>query len=183
MLKPNYFILLLVLLFCAKRISAFPTAISNNETEVISAICDETGLEDGQFKPHPYECNKYFECTYNTAILLTCPDGLVFSPELKTCDWPYNVDCVNTPYPTLPTTSIEPPTEVPTTPEPTTPETTTPEPTTPEPTTPEPTTPETTTPETTTPETTTPETTTPVTTTPDTTTSKVYSYIISIQVN
>ena len=113
--KFNLFVLILGIVFCPNRTSAFPTLLENT-TEVISAICDETGLEDGIFKPHPYECNKYFECVYNTALTLTCPEGLVFDPELETCDWNFNVNCVNTPYPTLPTTTITPPTEPPTEP-------------------------------------------------------------------
>merc|ERR1712156_147134 len=85
--------------------------------------------EDGLavFVPHPYECNKYFECDGNLGIAMTCPEGLVFDPELEICNWPWSVDCVNTPYPTLPTTTMVPETTTSDEPETTTemPETTT----------------------------------------------------------
>ena len=65
--------------------------------------------EDGKpvFIPHPFECAKYFECQFQGgAISMSCPDGLVFDPDLEICNWPWLVDCTNTPYPTLPTTTM-----------------------------------------------------------------------------
>merc|ERR1711973_728428 len=56
--------------------------------------------EDGKpvFIPHPFECAKYFECQFQGgAISMSCPDGLVFDPDLEICNWPWLVDCTNTP--------------------------------------------------------------------------------------
>lgn len=38
-------------------------------------------------------CSRYHICDHGRAQLKSCDYGLVFSTILKTCDWPYNVQC------------------------------------------------------------------------------------------
>ena len=51
----------ITLVFASKNVKAFPT-LFEDDNDVINAICEPS--EDGLpvFIPHPYECNKYFEC-------------------------------------------------------------------------------------------------------------------------
>ena len=94
------------------KISAIPILQHLQEDDPVHVVCKPS--EDGLpvFIPHPYECNKYFECQPNdpVAVAMTCPAGLVFDPALEVCNWPWALDppCVNTPYPTLPTTTMIP---------------------------------------------------------------------------
>ena len=70
----------------------------NDNSEIIYVLCEEG--EVGVYVPHPYECNKYFECVGSpTGILMKCPDGLVFDPVHEICDWSWNVDCTDKPFP------------------------------------------------------------------------------------
>ena len=69
-----------------------------DDNDIIYILCESD--ENGVFLPHPYECNKYFECVGSpTGILMKCPEGLVFDPLFHICDWPWNVDCTDKPYP------------------------------------------------------------------------------------
>ena len=65
----------------------------------IHVVCKPS--EDGLpvFIPHPYKCNKYFECQGTVGVAMICPDTLVFDPILNICNWPWNVDCEDKPYP------------------------------------------------------------------------------------
>ena len=56
------------------------------------------------FEPHPFECNKYYMCDYQHAVVMTCPGNLVFNPLINVCDYPEEVDCGNYPKPTETTT-------------------------------------------------------------------------------
>ena len=59
--------------------------------------------------PHPYDCNKYFVCAFDTAIEMSCPPNLQFDPNLNVCNYPDIVGCVNTPEPTTSTETITTP--------------------------------------------------------------------------
>ena len=79
------------------------------ENYTINVTCPPPS-EDGLaiFVPHPYECNKYFVCQQGSdAIAMSCPGNLQFDSTLNVCNFATEVGCVNTPYPTEPTT-IEP---------------------------------------------------------------------------
>ena len=69
------------------------------------------------FVPHPYECNKYFACQPGFGAIgpMLCPGNLQFDPELNICNYNWAVGCVNTPYPTQPTTTTTPATTTPVT--------------------------------------------------------------------
>eukprot|EP00088_Acartia_fossae_P062910 TRINITY_DN76313_c0_g1_i1.p1 TRINITY_DN76313_c0_g1~~TRINITY_DN76313_c0_g1_i1.p1 ORF type:complete len:132 (+),score=55.49 TRINITY_DN76313_c0_g1_i1:34-429(+) len=43
--------------------------------------------------PHPTDCSKFYYCSWWVPYLYTCPDGLLFNPDLDVCDWPENVTC------------------------------------------------------------------------------------------
>ncbi|KAG5871147.1 hypothetical protein JTB14_026111 [Gonioctena quinquepunctata] len=45
----------------------------------------------GQF-PSEY-CNKFVNCWDNNVAEQECPEGLLFSPDKVSCDWPSNVEC------------------------------------------------------------------------------------------
>ena len=74
----------------------------------ISVVCDPS--EDGLvvFVPHPYECHKFFMCQGSVGIAMDCPGNLQFDPSLNVCNFEWAVHCVNTPYPTTSTTTMEP---------------------------------------------------------------------------
>ena len=75
----NSIILALHITFIFLRISAIPIFFQDDDP--VHVVCKPS--EDGLpvFIPHPYECNKYFECQDYIAIAMTCPDGLVFHPD------------------------------------------------------------------------------------------------------
>ncbi|XP_018399323.1 PREDICTED: peritrophin-1-like [Cyphomyrmex costatus] len=50
--------------------------------------------EDIVLIPHPTNCNHYFVCDYGRPIVMKCPEGLHFNPEVQVCDYPFNVECI-----------------------------------------------------------------------------------------
>lgn len=55
--------------------------------------------------PHPFICEKFLNCANGGTFIQDCGPGTVFNPDLKVCDWPYNVKCSssttqNSPKPT-----------------------------------------------------------------------------------
>lgn len=42
---------------------------------------------------HPSDCSKYVNCNQGRTSIQDCGPGTVFSPSLKSCDWPKNVNC------------------------------------------------------------------------------------------
>ena len=58
---------------------------------------------DGHYV-HP-ECNKYYHCYHSGQTLISsCPNGLVWNPNVNACDWSYNYDCDSAPSTQAPTT-------------------------------------------------------------------------------
>lgn len=58
------------------------------EAGTVSAAC-EPGVH-----PHETDCAKYYQCDHGHRFDdQSCPDGLLFNPELLVCDWPENVEC------------------------------------------------------------------------------------------
>ena len=74
-------------------------AYTSKNDDNIHVVCKPS--EDGLpvYVPHPYECNKYFECVGIDGVLMTCPENLVFDPVSNVCNWPWAVDCEDKPYP------------------------------------------------------------------------------------
>ena len=98
----------LALAFICGLAKALPVA---HEANRIDIICPPPPSEEGLvvFLPHPNECSKYFVCQEGSdAIAMTCPGKLQFDVNLNICNFAFEVGCVNTPYPTEPTTTMEP---------------------------------------------------------------------------
>jgi len=43
--------------------------------------------------PHPFLCDRFYQCNWGMLRLQMCPTGLHFDPHLKVCNWPYNSNC------------------------------------------------------------------------------------------
>merc|ERR1712018_35391 len=84
------------------------TLIGCGLADPISVVCSPS--EDGLvvFVPHPYECSKFFMCQGLQGVAMFCPGGLQFDTNLNVCNYPEVVGCTNTPYPTEPTSTVEP---------------------------------------------------------------------------
>ncbi|XP_053677853.1 uncharacterized protein LOC128728256 [Anopheles nili] len=54
-------------------------------------LCDNPNLV--QIFPHPTSCSEYVICFGSVPIMQTCANGLLFNPQLNTCDIPTNVVC------------------------------------------------------------------------------------------
>lgn len=50
---------------------------------------------DGKYKPHPYNCNKYYQCVYGEYIEYSCASGLQWHERGNLCDWPASAKCVD----------------------------------------------------------------------------------------
>lgn len=42
---------------------------------------------------HPNDCKKFLNCANGITYIQDCGAGTLFNPNLKVCDFPYNVDC------------------------------------------------------------------------------------------
>lgn len=63
------------------------------------------GQPDGTFYADPYDCVKYYECLRNEVLELSCGEGTFWNEEIKTCDYPANVNCTVTGTTTAGTTT------------------------------------------------------------------------------
>lgn len=57
--------------------------------------------EKNGFFPDPEQCDLYYECVDNVAVLKLCPDGLMFDDTTSIdalCDYPFNVECGDREY-------------------------------------------------------------------------------------
>ena len=69
--------------------STYSTSTSATPTSVGGTLCsDPNGLY-----AHPVDCQKYYQCAHGTPYEYTCPSGLLWNDNVKTCDWPANVNC------------------------------------------------------------------------------------------
>lgn len=62
--------------------------------------CD--GTNEFDYLPSPVDCSKYYQCVGGDPFLLSCPRGLYFSVELRSCTTYDEANCVITPPGTLP---------------------------------------------------------------------------------
>lgn len=56
--------------------------------------------------PHPTNCQKFFQCFYNTPIELSCSSGLYFDSRFNICTYPEYSNCVQKSKPEFSTTTI-----------------------------------------------------------------------------
>ena len=57
--------------------------------------------EKNGFFPDPEQCDLYYECVNDVAVLKLCPDGLMFDDSTTIdalCDYPFNVECGDREY-------------------------------------------------------------------------------------
>ncbi|KAH1006509.1 hypothetical protein HUJ05_007238 [Dendroctonus ponderosae] len=59
-----------------------------------SSGASDSCRSNGMF-PHPSECGKFFSCTPWGPVLMHCPAGLHFNPQLHICDWPNRAGCMD----------------------------------------------------------------------------------------
>lgn len=48
---------------------------------------------DGEYKPHPYSCSKYYQCVYGEYIEYSCAGSLHWHERGHRCDWPSAAKC------------------------------------------------------------------------------------------
>jgi len=86
---------------------------------------DVFGCVNGQFSPHPTDCNKYLLCNNGREVVMSCNTGLWWNNVGKYCDYPKHSGCTpggvgsTTTSPSNPsTTSVSPPPPQPSPPSP-----------------------------------------------------------------
>ncbi|XP_046659634.1 probable chitinase 10 isoform X2 [Homalodisca vitripennis] len=65
----------------------------NVDCKAVSADISETKCMDGQYEPYPFDCAKFKQCDHGRWLVRDCGPGTHWNQAIKTCDWPYNVDC------------------------------------------------------------------------------------------
>lgn len=88
----------LVLLLTCIVLASGQRKVSRN-TQVSEEIKPEINFqcpEEFGYYPHPSDCTLYHVCFFGRPVLESCTGGLMYSPELQTCDWPRNVGCDGT---------------------------------------------------------------------------------------
>jgi len=48
---------------------------------------------DGDLSVDPSDCSRFFKCSGGVPRSLSCPSGLLYNPQIRTCDWEENVLC------------------------------------------------------------------------------------------
>lgn len=48
---------------------------------------------EGEYKPHPYECTKYYQCVYGEFLEHDCGVGLHWQDRGNLCNWPAQAKC------------------------------------------------------------------------------------------
>merc|ERR1711872_921538 len=73
------------------------TTTMEHETTTVAIECvDDFGYMS--FIPHPTDCTKYYVCNgfSTTPVLMTCAPPLYFDPSINVCNYPEQVQCLNT---------------------------------------------------------------------------------------
>ncbi|CAK8677289.1 unnamed protein product [Clavelina lepadiformis] len=79
-----------------KRWSKPPTL--EDDCEAGATQCAANPSSDPFVKPG--DCTHFYQCSNGYLCTMDCPDDLVFNPEIKVCDWPWNVtNCGGGPSP------------------------------------------------------------------------------------
>ena len=56
--------------------------------------CPETSNQVAKLLPHPSNSHQYYQCFGSVPVLMECPDGQHFDPELKVCNYPVKEEIV-----------------------------------------------------------------------------------------
>merc|ERR1712121_521047 len=80
---------------CNVNVTGEPVKTTLEQTEAAEITrrtfdCQKRG--DGMF-PSPYYCHEFYVCYQGYDHLFNCPANLYYDPKLKTCNWPWAVDC------------------------------------------------------------------------------------------
>ena len=59
-------------------------------TSSLANIC----VDQWGFYPNPDDpnCHSFIQCQWGNPYVVNCPTGLVYNPNYKYCDWPYNYE-------------------------------------------------------------------------------------------
>jgi len=67
--------------------------LTSNELDWVSGGgCDEE-CDHGSVLPFekPGDCEHFYQCEGGILYTMPCAAGTVFNPQLRACDWPFNV--------------------------------------------------------------------------------------------
>ncbi|KAH9639947.1 hypothetical protein HF086_002861 [Spodoptera exigua] len=72
---------------------AYPSEVkcSAGAVEQIPKSTDQCPNQYGYYAIKDGDCSKYIMCQEGAATIMECPMGLVFNPQISSCDWPSNV--------------------------------------------------------------------------------------------
>ncbi|XP_049809168.1 uncharacterized protein LOC126252325 isoform X2 [Schistocerca nitens] len=79
-----------------KKQSLLPGEVPQLQSRADPPVCPERipGVEMNiTFYPNEDDCSKYWECDNGNLYNGSCSDGLVWNPNVDSCDWPYIYDC------------------------------------------------------------------------------------------
>ena len=79
----------------SSTVTSLPTTTTSPPDTCKPRVCPAVDpLDHTVLLPNPADCSTFFSCSNGVPILMHCPDGLHFNPELDVCDWPQNVGCI-----------------------------------------------------------------------------------------
>ncbi len=87
-------LLILPSVICLRRGGKAEVVIEEADSEE-SIESDFACPEQFGYYPDQSNCSRYHLCDHGKATVKSCDSGLYFSTILKTCDWPYNVQCAD----------------------------------------------------------------------------------------
>ncbi|CAH1118413.1 unnamed protein product [Phaedon cochleariae] len=62
---------------------------STEESSTLSTLCPQTRCQESTvYLPHPKDVRHYIRCENGKEVAEECPDGLVFDPNIHTCNFP-----------------------------------------------------------------------------------------------
>lgn len=74
------------------KLTVTTTSTSTNDNCDPANYCSSSSVSAGLHK-HCSDCSKFIQCANSITYIKSCPSGLMFNDDLKTCDWAYNVTC------------------------------------------------------------------------------------------
>ncbi|OXA63162.1 Endochitinase [Folsomia candida] len=81
------------------RTTTTSTTTSTTTPPPTTTLCPDVlscvGKEDGTY-PHPFDCAKFIRCLREVLTEMTCPEPLLYDPNIGACNFPEVVDCDET---------------------------------------------------------------------------------------
>ncbi|KAJ8925009.1 hypothetical protein NQ315_001174 [Exocentrus adspersus] len=78
--------------------------LDNVECNNRNPVC--IGKPDGTYLPHPWECNKFYECVDQRPKETVCPGDLLWNEAILSCDYPTHTICQTSSSTSTTTTSV-----------------------------------------------------------------------------